>query len=152
MEHITIRSPAAADYQPWRVLWDGYNAFYGRAGPTAVPEEICDTTWRRFFDPGEPVRALVAELDGEIAGIAHYLFHRSTNHLANLCYLEDLFTAQTKRHRGIGGALIRAVYDRAREAGSTRVYWMTHESNATAIALYTRMAERSGFIVFRQGL
>lgn len=152
MEHIEIRSPVATDYQQWRVLWDGYNAFYGRAGLTAVPDEIRDTTWRRFFDPCEPVRALVAELDGEIAGIAHYLFHRSTNHLTNLCYLEDLFTAHGKRHRGVASALIRAVYDRAREAGSTRVYWMTHESNTAAIALYTQMAERSGFIIFRQGL
>lgn len=152
VETITIRSPAAADYDQWRVLWDGYNAFYGRAGATAVPEEICEMTWRRFFDPAEPVHAVVAELEGEIAGIAHYLFHRSTNHLENLCYLEDLFTARTKRQRGVGSALIRAVYDRAREAGSPRVYWMTHESNATAIGLYRQMAERSGFIVFRQVL
>lgn len=152
MEHIIIRPPRSADYQQWRVLWDGYNAFYGRHGRTAVPEEICDATWQRFFDPTEPVRALVADLDGEIAGIAHYLFHRSTNHIENLCYLEDLFTARSKRHRGVGRALIQAVCERAREAGSTRVYWMTHESNAPAIALYTQVAERSGFIVFGQGL
>ena len=152
METITIRSPATADYLQWRLLWDGYNAFYGRAGHTAVPEEISDATWRRFFDPAEPMRALVAEVDGELAGIAHYLYHRSTNHLENLCYLEDLFTAHTKRHRGVASALIHGVCDCARAAGATRIYWMTHESNATAIALYTRLAERSGFIVFGRGL
>jgi GNAT superfamily N-acetyltransferase len=151
-EIITIRPPAAADYREWRLLWDGYNAFYGRSGRTAVPAEICDTTWRRFFDPAETLRALVAELDGKVVGIAHYLFHRSTNHLENLCYLEDLFTARAKRHRGVGRALIQAVCERAREAGSTRIYWMTHETNATAIALYTQVAERSGFIVFQHGL
>lgn len=148
-EVITIRPAAAEDYPEWRVLWDGYNAFYGRSGRTAVPEEICATTWRRFFDPAEPLRALVAEVEGEIAGIAHYLFHRSTNHLEHLCYLEDLFTAQSKRHRGVARALIRGVCDRAREAGSRCTYWMTHQSNAAAIGLYTQLAEQTGFIVFR---
>lgn len=148
-EIITIRPPVLEDYQEWRVLWDGYNAFYGRSGRTAVPEEICAATWRRFFDPAESLHALVAELEGEIAGIAHYLFHRSTNHLENLCYLEDLFTAQSKRHRGVGRALIRGVCEKAREAGSTCTYWMTHQSNDSAIALYTQLAEQTGFIVFR---
>lgn len=146
---IEIRPLVPEDYRAWRVLWDGYNAFYGRSGRTAVPEDISAATWRRFFDPAEPLHALVAELEGEIAGIAHYLFHRSTNHLEHLCYLEDLFTAQSKRHRGVGGALIRGVCDKAREAGSTCTYWMTHQSNAAAIALYTQLAEQTGFIVFR---
>ena len=152
VETINVRPAADRDYDQWRVLWNGYNAFYGRAGVTAVPEVISDATWKRFFDPAEPLRALVAELDGELAGIAHYLFHRSTNHLEHMCYLEDLFTEQSKRDRGVGRALIQGVCDRAREAGSTRVYWMTHESNARAIALYTSMAERPGFIVFQQSV
>lgn len=152
VETITIRPACANDYEQWRVLWAGYNAFYGRSGATAVSDTIVDATWNRFFDPDESVRAIVAELDGEIAGIAHYLFHRSTNHLENLCYLEDLFTAEAKRNRGIGRALIEGVYECAREAGAPRVYWMTHESNASAIALYARVAERSGFVVFARAM
>jgi hypothetical protein len=35
------------------------------------------------------------------------------------------------------------------EAKAARVYWHTHESNATAQALYDRVAEKSGFIVYR---
>jgi len=152
VETINVRPAAARDYEQWRLLWQGYNAFYGRAGATAVPEVISNATWKRFFDPAESMRALVAELDGEVAGIAHYLFHRSTNHLEHLCYLEDLFTEPSKRDRGVGRALIRGVCDRARDAGSTRVYWMTHESNARAIALYARVAERPGFIVYQQSV
>jgi len=46
--------------------------------------------------------------------------------------------------------LIEAVYEQARLAGSTRVYWQTHETNAVARRLYDQVAERSGFIVYRK--
>lgn len=133
-------------------MWDGYNAFYGRSGPTALPAEITAATWSRFFDENEPVHALVAEIDGELIAIAHYLFHRSTTALAPVCYLQDLFTAQAARGKGAGKALISHVYERARSAGAGRVYWQTHQTNATARALYDTVAERSGFIVYRKSL
>jgi GNAT superfamily N-acetyltransferase len=133
-------------------LWDGYNEFYGRSGPTALPDEITAVTWARFFDETEPVHALVAELDGSLVGLTHYLFHRSTTALAPICYLQDLFTSPAARGKGVGRALIEGVYDRARAAGSARVYWQTHETNQTAQKLYERVAERSGFIVYRKPL
>jgi GNAT superfamily N-acetyltransferase len=142
----------AADFEQWLTLWDGYNAFYGRAGATGLPEEITLATWRRFFDPYEPVHALVAESGGRLLGLAHYLFHRSTTMLHGTCYLQDLFTSQEARGRGIGRALIEAVYERARHAGATRVYWQTHETNRIAMALYDKVARRSGFVVYRQDL
>ena len=145
-----IRAVAAGDFDQWKPLWDAYNAFYGRTGPTALPEEITRATWSRFFDAKEPVHALVAESSGRIVGIAHYLFHRSTTQLAPVCYLQDLFTVEEARGKGIGRALIEAVYERAREAGAKRVYWQTHETNATAMRLYEQVAERSGFIVYRR--
>ncbi|MGB6636408.1 MAG: GNAT family N-acetyltransferase [Bradyrhizobium sp.] len=131
-------------------LWDGYNAFYGRSGPTALSPEITRMTWLRFFDAGEPVHALVAESDGRLVGIAHYLFHRSTIAIEPVCYLQDLFTVEAARGQGVGGALISEVYERARQAGTPRVYWQTHETNHTAQQLYDRVAERSGFIVYRK--
>ena len=87
MAAIAVRSVAPRDRAAWERLWAGYNAFYERAGPTALPEAVSESTWRRFFDPGEPVHALVAELDGQVVGLAHYLFHRSTTQLADVCYL-----------------------------------------------------------------
>jgi GNAT superfamily N-acetyltransferase len=147
---LQVRPITEADYAAWRPLWDGYNAFYGRSGPTALPEEITRTTWARFFDPEEPVHGLVAEADGAVAGLVHYLFHRSTTSIAEVCYLQDLFTDPRLRGRGVGRALIEAVYARAREAGASRVYWLTHETNATAQALYDQVAEKSGFIVYRK--
>jgi len=34
---------------------EGYDAFYRRVGPTAIPVEVTRTTWSRFFDHYEPV-------------------------------------------------------------------------------------------------
>jgi len=145
-----VRPVDQADFAQWLPLWHGYNKFYGRFGATALPTEVTQTTWARFFDADEPVHALVAESDGRLVGLAHYLFHRSTTMLGPICYLQDLFTAEPARGKGVARALIEAVYQLARIAGATRVYWQTHETNATARRLYDRVAERSGFIVYRK--
>ncbi|MFN4923166.1 N-acetyltransferase family protein [Bradyrhizobium sp.] len=147
-----IRAIAHEDYDRWLPLWDGYNSFYGRSGPTALPPEVTATTWARFFDADEPMHALVAEQDGKLIGLVHYLFHRTTTTIAPICYLNDLFTSEAARGKGVGRALIEAVYTEARRAGSPRVYWQTHETNTTAQALYNKVAERSGFIVYRKTL
>ena len=148
----TIRAIASEDYDRWLPLWDGYNAFYGRSGSTALPADITAMTWSRFFDASEPVHALVAASGGELIGLAHYLFHRATTTIAPLCYLNDLFTSESARGKGVGRALIEAVYAKARQAGAARVYWQTQETNTTAQALYDKIAERSGFIVYRKML
>ena len=147
-----IRAIVHEDYDRWLPLWDGYNSFYGRSGPTALPPEVTATTWARFFDADEPMHALVAEQDGKLIGLVHYLFHRTTTTIAPICYLNDLFTSEAARGKGVGRALIEAVYTEARRAGSPRVYWQTHETNTTAQALYNKVAERSGFIVYRKTL
>ena len=147
---LIIRPVVQADLLPWTQLWDGYNAFYGRKDQTALADEITQTTWARFFDPLEPVHALVAEHDGQLLGLTHYLYHRSTTQLGLSCYLQDLYTAESARGTGVGRALIEAVYRSAREAGSPRVYWQTHETNTSAMRLYDQVAERSGFLVYRK--
>jgi GNAT superfamily N-acetyltransferase len=147
---LIIREAARVDFDAWRPLWDGYNAFYGRAGPTALSDAITHTTWGRFFDAAEPVHALVAERDGRLIGLVHYIFHRATTLDGPTCYLNDLFTSPDARGGGVGRALIAAVYERARAAGSRRVYWLTHETNHTAMRLYDQVAEKSGFIVYRK--
>jgi GNAT superfamily N-acetyltransferase len=148
--NLIIRSIALKDYEQWLPLWDGYNAFYGRSGETALPHEITQITWERFFDESEPVFALVAESEGKIVGLTHYLFHRSTTQIKPVCYLQDLFTDHSVRGHGIGRALINGVYERAQEAGASRVYWLTHNTNSTAMMLYNKVADNSGFVVYRK--
>jgi GNAT superfamily N-acetyltransferase len=148
MHHsLVIRSAAPADFGQWLPLWQGYNRFYGRH---TFPNEITQMTWSRFFDSYEPVHAMVAEKQGQLVGLVHYLFHRSTIQIEPTCYLQDLFTDETARGQGVGRALIDAVYERARSAGCHRVYWQTHESNGTAMELYNKVADRSGFVVYRK--
>ena len=107
-------------------------------------------TWARFFDAYEPVHALVAESDGELLGLTHYLFHRSTTAIEPTCYLQDLFTNEAARGKGVGRALINGVYEQAKLAGSPRVYWQTHQTNLTAMQLYDKVAEHPGFVVYRK--
>jgi len=149
---MMIRPISHHDHAQWLKLWAGYNAFYGRAGASALDPRIIETTWARFFDPSEPVHALVAEREGNLLGLAHFLFHRTTIRIEPTCYLQDLYSARESRGEGVGRRLIEAVYEYARAAGSTRVYWQTHEANATAMRLYDQVAERSGFIVYRKPL
>lgn len=143
-----VRPVLQDDFEAWLPLWDGYNAFYGRSGDTALPLEITHATWQRFFDPNEPVFALVAESEGTLVGLTHYLYHRSTTRLELTCYLQDLFTAESARGRGVGRSLIEGVYQAARAAGIRRVYWQTHETNAAGRLLYDKMAKHAGFIVY----
>ncbi len=145
---VAIRGVVDDDFERWLPLWDGYNGFYGRSGATALPAAITHTTWSRFLDDAEPVHALVAESNGALLGLAHYLFHRSTTRVEPTCYLQDLYVEDRARGLGVGAALIGATHERAREAGAARLYWQTHESNAVARALYERVAERTGFIVY----
>lgn len=145
-----VRAVERGDFEQWLPLWQGYNSFYGRRGATALPEAITRATWMRFFDAYEPIHALVAEVENRLLGLAHYLLHRSTITIEPSCYLQDLFTAEAARGGGIGRALIKGVYDQAERLGATRVYWHTHESNATAMKLYDGVAEHSGFVVYRR--
>ena len=115
--------------------------FYGRHGDTALPGNITEVTWQRFFDPSEPVFALVAEDQGKLVGLTHYLFHRSMTRLEPVCYLSDLFTLKSLRGKGIGRALIEAACTQAKAAGAARIYWQTHETNAAGRLLYEKLAK-----------
>jgi GNAT superfamily N-acetyltransferase len=142
---ITIRPLRPEDRAEWEVLWKGYQVFY----KTDIPVEVTDLTWQRFHDPTEPMHALGAFAEGRLEGIVHYIFHRSCWTRGDYCYLQDLFTREGNRGRGIGRKLIEAVKTAALAAGASRVHWLTHETNAEAMVLYNRVAERSGFLQYR---
>ena len=145
---VSIRPIQQTDFTAWQPLWNGYNAFYGREGNTALAPEITQATWQRFFDPAEPVFALVAESEGRLLGLTHYLYHRSTTRLELTCYLQDLFTTPDARGQGVGRLLIHGVYQAASAAGIKRVYWQTHQTNAAGRLLYDKVARHAGFIVY----
>jgi GNAT superfamily N-acetyltransferase len=115
-----------------------------------IADEITEVVWARLHDPRESMGVLGAYVGGKLCGIVHYIFHRSCWTIGDYCYLQDLFVADGVRNRGLGRALIAAVEEKARTAGASRVYWLTHETNTDARALYDKLADRSGFIQYRK--
>jgi ribosomal protein S18 acetylase RimI-like enzyme len=149
---IIVRPVHAQDRAAWDVLWEGYNAFYGRSGATALAAHITEATWANFFDAAVPVQCHVAEVNGIVQGLVHMVFHHSTSREGQVCYLQDLFVTPAARGRGLARALIESVYTSAQAAACSRVYWQTQESNHTARALYDQMADFKGFIVYSKEL
>jgi GNAT superfamily N-acetyltransferase len=147
-DNIVIRPVGKDERAAWEPLWNGYLAFY----KTALARDVSDLAWTRFHDPDEPMFALGGYVDGNLAGFAHYLFHRSTWAPHRYCYLEDLFVAEAARGRGLGRALIEAVYEKAQAANASRVYWLTQSNNMQARALYDQVADNLGFIQYRKVL
>ncbi len=145
---LLVRPLRQQDFESWRLLWNGYNDFYGRSGPTALPDSITQATWQRIFSPIEPVFGLTVEQEDRLVGITHYLFHLSTTKIEPVCYLQDLYTLPAARGQGVGRVLIEAVYEQAKLAGSKRVYWQTQVTNVAGRALYDRVAKHAGFIVY----
>jgi len=143
---IIVRPLEPADHPAWLELWRGYLTFY----QADIPHEVTALTWARFLDPAEPIHAAVA-IPSESAppiGLVHWLTHRSTWARTSYAYLEDLFVAPGVRGGGVGRALIEHVYAEAKAQDCTQVYWLTHQTNTTAQALYDRIATRTGFIHF----
>ncbi len=143
---VVIRPLRLDERADWEPLWKGYLDFY----KTSVPKQVYDTTWARLHDPAEPMWLLGATVDGTLRGIVHYIYHRSCWTVGDYCYLQDLFVAPEARKLGGGRALIMAVYKEAHAGGASRVHWLTHETNATARALYDTLADRPGFIQYRK--
>lgn len=146
--NYTIRDVRSGDRAGWETLWAAYVDFYD----AAITPEITAVTWQRFLDPAEPMFCLVAEDDRthDLIGFVNCVIHRGTWSIANFCYLEDLFTAEAARKRGVGRALIEAVYKRADELKLSRVYWLTHEANYAGRSLYDKVARNLGFIQYRR--
>lgn len=138
-----IRPLTAADEAEWHRLWTAYLQFYN----TTVPEAVYASTFARLLgDDPRDFNALVAEVDGQLLGLTHYLFHRHAWKIEDVCYLQDLYVDPQARGTGLGRALIEAVYARADAAGAPAVYWLTQEFNHEARRLYDRIAQVTPFI------
>ena len=148
MSSFDIRPVTADDHAAWLPLWQAYLRFYN----TELSDAVSQSTWQRLLDPAEPTHAALAWSDGNAVGMVHFIYHRSNWSIENACYLQDLLVVPESRGTGAGRQLIEYVYRTAKADGCCKVHWLTHETNATAIQLYERIAERPGLIQFRKAL
>lgn len=147
MTGIEIRPLTRKDETDWRRLWTAYLAFYDTDLPEAVYRASFD---RMIATDAREFRGLIATVDGQALGLAHYLFHRNGWTIKDTCYLQDLFVDPAARGTGLGRRLIQAVYDAADRHGAASVYWLTQDFNATARQLYDRIARKTPFIVYER--
>lgn len=142
---LVIRPLRAEDESVWRKLWSEYLVFY----ESGVTEEVFATTFQRLIDPARTQQnALVAEQDGEVIGLVHYIYHAHNWKVEDVCYLQDLYVSADVRGTGAGRALIEAVYAAADANGTPTVYWMTQEFNENARKLYDRIGQLTPFIKY----
>lgn len=137
-----IRSALPADEPAWRQLWRAYGDFYG----TTLSDEVTTRTWQRILDPDAAVLCMVAEVDGEVYGFANCVVHENTWETQPVCYLEDLFVRPSARGHGIGKALVEWLRNAMRAEGWARLYWVTHQDNTQARAVYEQFAQADGFV------
>lgn len=142
---VVVRALRASDKPQWAAMWTDYLAFY----ETSRPPEIFDLYFDRLLgDDPQDFNALVAELDGKLIGLTHFLYHRHGWSEENICYLQDLYADSAVRGQGVGRALIEAVYEAADANGSPNVYWLTQDFNKTARQLYDRIGQKTPFIKY----
>lgn len=145
---VSVRALQPSDYAAWLPLWRGYVAFYD----SSVSDAQTALTWQRLLDPAFNLNALVVQLNGEMVGFTHYLFHPATWSQGNCCYLEDLFVSPAMRGSGAGRALIDGVKQAAQAQGAAKLYWLTQTHNATARKLYDAVAKDTGFMHYQIAL
>ena len=142
---VTIRSLKAKDRAKWSSMWTEYLKFYD----SEVTIDIREMTFTRLIDPKQKVQnCLVAELNGNLVGLVHFIYHAHNWKIEDVCYLQDLFVDTKARRRGVGGALIKKVYAMADLNGTPSVYWMTQDFNANARVLYDRIGNLTPFIKY----
>ncbi len=132
---INIRPITPADKDRWLELFKEYIVFY----KSKLSDDQFELTWQRL-NSGFNITGLLAELDGKVVGLTHFIFRPSTWEVEDFCYLEDLYVDPKVRGGGVGRALIKAVEEIAIAKGSKRLYWTTAPDNETARKLYDKVA------------
>lgn len=142
---LIIRPLTCDDETEWRRLWTGYLTYY----EAKVDEAVYQSTFARLLgDDPQDFSGLIAEISGKPVGLTHFLFHRHCWKIENTCYLQDLYADPEIRGKGVGRALIEAVYKAADDHGAPAVYWLTQDFNTAGRRLYDKVGSLSPFIKY----
>jgi hypothetical protein len=102
--------------------------------PDAVDISVEDLEQAGFGDDKQ-FECFVAEVDGDIVGMALVYFRFST-WKGRTVHLEDLVVKENMRGKGVGKALYRKVMEYAAKQGVKRVNWVVLDWNKPAIDFY----------------
>ena len=142
---VSVRNLDKTDHVRWKELWTDYLNFY----KTTVSDQVYKTSFQRLISNDlREYQGIVAELNGEIVGFSHYLFHRNLWSTQDTCYLSDLYVLPEMRGKGIARRLIQKVGQHAKDCDVKGVYWNTQETNYKARILYDQVAKKAPFIVY----
>jgi GNAT superfamily N-acetyltransferase len=114
--------------------------------PDAVEINVSDLE-RDGFGPNPLFQVLVAEVDGNIPGIALF-YNRYSTWKGKTIHLEDLIVSENFRGSGIGMKLYQAVMEEAKKQNVRRVEWNVLDWNVPAISFY----KKTGAVVFKDWL
>ena len=135
---IAIRPIQSSDYEQWLPLWDGNNM-------GTRDDAVTAQTWARLNDENAPVCGLVAEEEGVILGLVHYILHPTTGALNDVCYMQDVYVDPSQRKGGIAKKLVTHLSAIGAQKGWARLYWLADADNAAAQALYKNIGVKLNF-------
>ena len=101
---------------------------------------------RDGFGPNPKFRAIIAEWDGEPAGMAFFFYNYSTWQGRSGIFIEDLFVRPQFRNKGIGRALMAHLAQTAIAEECHGIRWEVLDWNKLAIDVYQHLGSK-----FREG-
>ena len=141
---MDIRTVTEADFDAWEPLYRGYAAYY----QVETNASKLDILFSWLCDPHHVCEGLVADMSGQLIGLAHFRSMPSPLRGANIGFLDDLFVDPSQRGGHTGDALLRAVDVIAGQRGWDMVRWITRDNNYRALGLYDKLSTRSNWLVY----
>lgn len=135
---LKIRPISSEDFPNWLPLWDGNNQGTRNEAVTAE-------TWTRLTDPDYPIHGLVAEKDGAIVGLVHYVLHPTTGNIHPVCYMQDVYVPEAHRKQGIARRMVQHLATLAKQEKWARMYWLAESDNIAAQNLYKNLGVKLDF-------
>ena len=139
-----IRKLEQKDKENWAKLYNGYANFY----KVPMNKEILDTLWSWIIDETHDVNGVCFELEGKIAGIAHYRTMPRPIKGQYIGFLDDLFVEPEFRGQQIAQKLISYLQSLSKANNWGGIRWITHSSNENAKKLYDKIANNTGFELY----
>ncbi len=138
---LSARLAAAADRAAFEELWAGWQAHMGGR----VPPEVTARSWAKIVTPASGLQAMLAFEGAEPMGfgvISRAPFAWTGD---DIFYLQDLYVVPHGRGRGVGAALLTAIYAHGDAEGAPQVMWMVDEEDTELQGFYERHALRTPY-------